>query len=74
MLTGQPNEDFTTGGLAALQQKIRALLANYVDIFSFNVKGKAMDFTVDATRWEVPTNHLPSRHISLEKHLSEQND
>ena len=42
MLPGHSNEDFTLGGSANLQQRIRALLTNYVDIFSFNVKGNAM--------------------------------
>ena len=53
MLPGQTNDDFTIGGPA--QQRIRTLLTKHVDIFSFNVKGKAMsvpprEFTVDATR------------------------
>ena len=75
MLPGQTNDDFTIGGSANLQQRIRTLLTDYVDIFSFNVKGKAMsvppmEFTVDATRWEAPANRLPSRHISVEKHAA----
>ena len=75
MLPGHPNKDFTLGDSANLQQRIRALLTNYVDIFSFNVKGKAMsvppiEFTVDAARWEASANRLPSCHISLEKHAA----
>jgi hypothetical protein len=75
MLPGQTNDDFTIGGSAHLQQRIRALLTEYADIFSFNVKGKAMsvppmELTVDATRWEAPAHRLPSHHISVEKHAA----
>ena len=75
MLPGQPNEDFTIGGSVDLQQRICALLTNYEDIFSFNVKGKAMsvppmEFTVDVKRWEALANRLPSRHISVGKHAA----
>ena len=71
MLPGQPNNDFAIGGSAALQQRICALLTNYRDIFSCNVKGKAMsvphtEFTVDAIRWEAPAIRLPSRYILVE--------
>ena len=71
MLPGQTNDDFTIGGSANLQQRIRTLLTEYADFFSFIVKGKLMsvppmEFTVDATRWEAPANHLPSRHILVE--------
>ena len=53
MLPGQRNDDFTIGGPVDLQQRIRKILHDYEDIFSFNVKGKAMSvppmkFTVDA--------------------------
>ena len=75
MLPGQTNDDFTIGGSAHLQQRIRALLTEYADIFSFNIKGKAMsvppmEFTVDATLWEAPAHRLPSHHISVEKHAA----
>jgi hypothetical protein len=75
MLPGQTNDDFTIGGSAELQQRIRKILHEYEDIFSFNVKGKAMlvppmEFTVDKVRWEAPANRLPSRHISVEKHAA----
>ena len=61
MLPGQTNDDFTIGGSFDLQQRIRKLLHEYADIFSFNVKGKAMsvppmEFTVDTARWKAPAN------------------
>ena len=69
MLPGQTNDDFTIGGSADLQQRIRTIRT---DIFSFNVKDKAMsvppmEFTVNATRWEALANRLPSHHFSVEK-------
>ena len=75
MLPGETNDDFTIGASADLQQRIRTLITEYADIFSFNVMGKAMsippmEFTVDATRWEAPANHLPSRHISVGKNAA----
>jgi len=38
-----PNEDYTLGGTPALQAKLRTLIQQYSDIFSYSVKGKAMD-------------------------------
>ena len=45
----------------------------YNDIFSYNVKGKAMfvpamQFFVNVDQWESNPNRLPSPHISVEKH------
>jgi hypothetical protein len=75
ILPGKTNDDFTIGGYIDLQQRIRTLLTDYADIFSFNVKGKAisvppMEFPIDAARWEAPANRLPSRHIYVEKHAA----
>ena len=71
MSPGQTNDDFTIGDSSDHQQRIRTLLTEYADIFSFNVKAKVMsvppmEFTVDAIRWEVPSNRLPSRYILVE--------
>jgi len=54
---GQNNNDFTIGGSPEFQQQIRNLLTEYHDIFSFNVKGKAMDvppmhFSVHTDGWK----------------------
>jgi len=76
MVTGdQTNNDFMIGGPPEFQQRIRNVLTEYDDIFSFNVKGKSMavppmHFTVDMDGWEVPASRLPSRHISVEKHVA----
>ena len=45
----------------------------YRDIFSYNVKGKAMSvlpiqFSVQTEKWESNPNHLLSQHISVDKH------
>jgi hypothetical protein len=68
------NDDFAIGGPPELQADIRLLLQEYNDIFSYSVKGKAMDvppmhFQVDDSQWYTTPNQLPSRHISVEKHL-----
>ena len=39
---GTANNDYTIGGHPEFQQQIRQLLHEYDDIFSYNVKGKAM--------------------------------
>jgi len=76
MLTGGcKNNDFTIGGSPAIQLRIRDIFHKFSDIFSYNVKGKAMadppmTFTVDKVNWEASTNRLPSRHISVEKHVA----
>ena len=69
---GTANKDYTVGGNPEFQQRIRQLLNEYDDIFSYNVKGNAMSvppttFTVAKNDWEAPANRLPSRHISVEK-------
>ena len=58
-----------------IQLRIRDILHEFRDIFSYNVKGKAMvvppmTFTVDKVNWEASANRLPSRHISVEKHTA----
>ena len=54
---GYNNNDFTIGGSPEIQLRIRGILHEFRDIFSYNVKGKAMDvppmtFTVDKVNWE----------------------
>jgi len=61
---GQTNNDFTIGGSPEFQHKIWNLLTEYDDIFSFNVKGKAMavppmHFKVHTDGWEVPARCFP---------------
>jgi hypothetical protein len=68
-------DDFHLGGSPELQSKLRSLIAEFPDIFSYSVKGKAMnvppmEFKIDKERWEIPANHFPSRHISTEKHTA----
>ena len=76
MITGGcKNNDFTIGGSPALQLRIRDKLQEFNDIFSCNVKGKAMavppmTFTVNKVVWEAPVNRLSSGHISVEKHAA----
>ena len=77
MLPGQTNDDFTLAGSVDLQKRKRKILHDYKDIFSFNVKGKAMsvppmEFTVDAVRWEAPANR--SSYFRGETCRAEQND
>ena len=43
MAPNVPNEEYTLGGIPALQDKLRALIQQYSDIFSYSVKGKAYD-------------------------------
>ena len=52
--------------------KSKKNLNEYNDIFSSNVKGKAMyvppmKFSINVDQWESNPNRLPSRHISVEK-------
>jgi len=42
MASNVPNEDYTLWGTPALQAKLRTLI-QYSDIFSYSLKGKAMD-------------------------------
>jgi len=65
VMSGQPNNGFTIGGSPEFQQRIRKLLHEYDDMFSYNVKGKAMTvspitFTVANDWWETPWNRLSS--------------
>ena len=73
MLPDVRSMDYDLGGSSNLQQHLIALMEEYRDIFSYNVKGKAMQvppmqFTVFTDQWESNLNRLPSRHISVEKH------
>jgi hypothetical protein len=73
MLPGAANNDYDIGGSPFLQGQIKILMGEYNDIFSYNVKGKAMSvppmqFSVNVEQWESNPNRLPSRHISVEKH------
>ena len=61
---GTANNDYTIGGNPEFQKQIRQLLNEYDDIFSYNVKGKAMSvppitFTVAKNDWEAPANGYP---------------
>jgi len=65
--------DYDIGGSPNLRRRIQLLMHEYRDIFSYNVKGKAMSvppmkFSVNIDKWESTPNRLPSRHISVEKH------
>ena len=58
MAPNVPNKDYTLGGTPALQSKLHTLIQQYSDIFSYSVKGKAMDvppmeFTIDHAKWEI---------------------
>ena len=58
--------DYDLGGSFYLQQQLIALMQEYQDIFSHNVKGKAMQvppmhFTVFTDQWESNLNRLPYR-------------
>ena len=51
------NNDYQLGGSQHLQKALHALIADFHDICSYSVKGKAkdvppMDFTVDRAQWE----------------------
>jgi hypothetical protein len=75
MAPNVPNKDYTLGGTPALQAKQHTLIQEYSDIFSYSVKGKAMDvppmeFTIDHSKWETNQNRAPSRHVSTEKHVA----
>ena len=69
MRSNDNNMDYDLGGSSYLQQQLILLMQEYQDIFSYNVKGKAMQvppmqFTVFTDQWESNPNRLPSRHIS----------
>ena len=59
-------------GTPALQQALRALCREFIDIFSTAVrplpaKVKSMVIDIDRSKWEIPSNRLPQRHHSAEK-------
>jgi len=59
-------------GTPALQQALRALCREFIDIFSTAVrplpaKVKSMVIDIDRSKWELPCNRLPQRHHSAEK-------
>ena len=52
MVHNDLNNDYQLGGSASLHNALHALIAEFSDIFSYSVKGKAMDvppmeFTID---------------------------
>jgi hypothetical protein len=51
-------------GTSALQDALRALRREFIDIFS---KVQSMVIEIDRTKWELPSNRLPQRHHSAEK-------
>ena len=73
MVHNDLNNDYQLGGSVQLQTALRALISEFSDIFSYSVKGKAMDvppmeFNIDRSLWETNFNRAPSRHISTEKY------
>ena len=59
-------------GTPALQQALRALCREFIDIFSTAVrplpaKVMSMVIDIDRSKWEIPSNRLPQRHHSAEK-------
>jgi hypothetical protein len=55
-----------------LQEQLRSLCREYIDIFSTSVRSlpaqvDLMVIEIDRTKWEVPRNRLPPRHHSAEK-------
>ena len=59
-------------GTPALQDALRALCREFIDIFSTAVrplpaKVQSMVIEIDRTKWELPSNRLPQRHHSAEK-------
>ena len=51
-------------GTPALQDALRALCREFIDIFS---KVQSMVIEIDRAKWELPSNRLPQRHHSAEK-------
>jgi hypothetical protein len=64
------NEEYTMGGSDYLQSQLRGLIEDYRDIFSYSVKGRSMEFAVNAAGWETNTNRAASRQVSTEKHTT----
>jgi hypothetical protein len=59
-------------GTPALQQALRALCRDFIDIFStalrpLPAKVMSMVIDIDRSKWELPCNRLPQRHHSAEK-------
>ena len=55
-----------------LQEQLRGLCREYIDIFSTSVRSlpaqvEPMVIEIDRAKWEVPRNRLPPRHHSAEK-------
>ena len=62
------NNNYQLGGSQHLQKALHALIAEFRDIFSCSVKGKAMDvppmeFTVDRAKWETNLNRAILTYI-----------
>jgi hypothetical protein len=62
----------TFAGSPELQEQLRSLCREYIDIFSTSVRSlpaqvDPMVIEIDRTKWEVPRNRLPPRHHSAEK-------
>ena len=65
----------TFEGSTELQEQLRSLCREYIDIFSTSVRSlpaqiDSMVIEIDQTKWEVPRNRLPPRHHSAEKQLA----
>ncbi len=65
----------TFEGSPWLQEQLRSLCREYIDIFSTSVRSlpaqvDPMVIEIDRTKWEVPRNRLPPRHHSAEKQLA----
>jgi len=62
----------TFAGSPELQEQLRILCREYIDIFSTSVRSlpaqvDPMVNEIDRTKWEVPCNRLPPRHHSATK-------
>jgi hypothetical protein len=62
-------------GTPALQDALRALCREFIDIFDTAVrplpaKVDAMVIEIDRSKWELPQNRLPQRSHSAEKQLA----
>ena len=72
---GTANNDYTIGGNPEFQNKYDSYYTNTTTFLVPTSKGRQcpyprMTFTVATNDWEAPTNRLPSRHISVEKHAA----
>jgi len=72
-LMGKTSNDDAMGGSDYLQSKLRGLIEEYSDSFSYSAKGRSMEivppieFTVNATGWETKPNRAASKQVSTEK-------